>query len=65
MKYYADFSTSNGTYNSKSYEFNSKREAIKLIREIGISNTFIGGSVDVSVVDNNGTVIYEKTIFVK
>lgn len=65
MKYYADFSTSNGTYNSESYKFNSKREAIKSIREIGVSNTFIGGSVNVSVVDNNGAIVYEKTIFVK
>lgn len=65
MKYYADFSTSNGTYNSESYEFNNKREAIKSIREIGTANTFIGGSVNVSVADNNGTLIYEKTIFVK
>ena len=65
MKYYADFSTSNGTYNNESYEFNNKREAIKSIREIGIANTFIGGSVNVSVADNNGALIYEKTIFVK
>ena len=65
MKYYADFSTSNGTYNNESYEFSNKKEAIKLIREIGISNTFIGGSVNISVTDNNGTIIYEKEIFVK
>ena len=65
MKYYADFSTSTGTYNNESYKFNNKRKAIKSIREIGIANTFIGGSVNVSVIDNNGTVIYEKRIFVK
>jgi len=65
MKYHADFSTSNGTYNNESYKFNNKREAIKSIREIGMANTFIGGSVNVSVTDNNGAVIYKKTIFVK
>lgn len=65
MKYYADFITSNGTYNNESYEFNNKREAIKSIREIGIANAFIGGSVNVSVEDKNGNVIYKNTISVK
>ena len=63
--YYASFSTSNGSYCENDYVFTNKKTAIKTIREIGIANTFIGDSVNLSVTDNNGSIIYEKTIFVK
>ena len=65
MKYYADFSTSNGTYNNESYKFNSKREAIKSIREIGMANAYIGGSVSLTVCDENNKEVYSRTINVK
>ena len=65
MKYYADFSTSNGTCNNESYKFNSKREAIKAIREIGMANAYIGGSVSLTVCDENNKEVYSRTINVK
>ena len=63
MTYYANYTTNNGsTYNSTPFVYNNKREAIRSIREIARGETFAGNRGRVSVVDENGAVIYEGTV---
>ena len=63
--YYASFSTSNGSYCENDYVFTNKKTAIKTIREIGMANAYIGGSVSLTVCDENNKEVYSRTINVK
>lgn len=63
--YYASFSTSNGSYSENDYVFTNKKIAIKTIREIGISNAYLGGEVSVTVCDEKNEEVYHRDIYVK
>ena len=63
--YCASFSTSNGSYCENDYVFTNKKETIKAIREIGMANAYIGGSVSLTVCDENNKEVYSRTINVK
>ena len=63
--YSATYRTSNGTEPIKAFTFTNKNKAISVIREIGISETPLGGYVKITVWNDEDGERFEKTINVK
>ena len=63
--YSATYRTSNGTEPIKPFTFTNKNKAISVIREIGISETPLGGYVKITVWNDEDGERFEKTINVK
>lgn len=56
-KYYANYNVNNGQHVRPSYEYTSKREAIRSIREIALGNVYAGNAGSWTVTNLDGEII--------